>query len=62
MYHFMYYIIWSEEGSEEEEERWGKMDEEEEWEESALISEHLEVKPIRQNAQPEIHRGRKYKI
>lgn len=38
------------------------MDEEEEWEEGALKSEHLEVKPIRQNAQAEIHRGRKFKI
>ena len=42
-----------------EEVRWGKVDEEEEeWEESALLCEHLEVKPIRQDAQPEIHRGR----
>lgn len=32
-------------------------DEEEEWEESALRSEHLEVKPIRQNTQSEIHIG-----
>lgn len=32
-------------------------DEEEEWEEGALRSEHLEVKPIRRNAQSEIRRG-----
>lgn len=38
------------------------MDEEEEWEESALICEHLEVKSIRQNAQPEIHKGRKLRF